>query len=284
MEEQIKMKKHLKAFRMLPGLAVILLAIALLTSALFAQDADFAENLNEEEASEQIVEAPEAPIFIETEPMSGLETFARRLVGGYLVNLFIEGGWCMWPMIVLAIWGVAMLIWKLVALSYAKTNLNAFLNHILPLIRDKKYREASDFANNARGPVASIAYAAILKANTSTEAVEKAIENSATIEMAFLEKGFIAINTTITLAPMFGFFGTILGMIEAFDAIARAGEVDPTIVADGIKIALITTMFGLAIAIPVQFINNVLLQMVDGIVLDMQRASDKIIETIVDNK
>ena len=249
---------------------------------LIAQDSNGVLTEEIEEMETEVVEI--APIIFDTVQMSGLETFARRLVGGYLVALFIDGGWVMWPMLVLTIWGLAMVIWKLVALSYAKTNLNAFLDKIMPLIKEKKYKEALDFADKTRGPVATVAYAAISKAGTNVEAVEKAIENSATIEMAFLEKGFIAINTTINLAPMFGFFGTILGMIEAFDAIARAGEVDPTIVADGIKVALITTMFGLAIAIPIQFLNNVLLQMVDGIVLDMQRTSDKIIETIVENQ
>ena len=246
---------------------------------LFAQEAD--ENYIEEM---ETAELSVSPIFTETEQMSMIETFARRLVGGYLVALFIDGGWVMWPMIILAIWGTAMVIWKLVAISYAKINLNAFLGNILPLVKEKKYKEAIEFANKTRGPVASVAYAALLKAGTNVESVEKAIENSATIEMAFLEKGFIAINTTINLAPMFGFFGTILGMIEAFDAIARAGEVDPTIVADGIKVALITTMFGLAIAIPIQFLNNVILQMVDGLVLDMQRSSDKIIEAMIENQ
>jgi len=252
----------------------------------------FATGLTAQDANDVLIEDDviiETPIDLptlnfETEQMSGLETFARRLVGGYLVSLFIEGGWVMWPMLVLTIWGVAMVIWKLVALSFAKTNLNAFLNKIMPLVKEKKYKEAMDIADKTNGPVAMVTLAALTKANVSVEAVEKAIENSATIEMAFLEKGFIAINTTINLAPMFGFFGTILGMIEAFDAIARAGEVDPTIVADGIKIALITTMFGLAIAIPIQFLNNVLLQMVDGLVLDMQRTSDKIIEAVVENQ
>lgn len=216
--------------------------------------------------------------------MSTMETLARKLVGGYLVQLFIDGGFVMWPMLILTIWGFAIVIWKLVALSYAKINLNHFLNTILPLIEQKKYKEAAEIAVKTRGPVASMVHAGLLKAEFGVEAIEKAIENAATIEMAYLEKGFIHINTTINLAPMFGFFGTIVGMVDAFDAIAKAGEVDPTIVASGIKVALITTEAGLAIAIPVQFFNNLMLTMVDGLVLDMQRASDKIIETIVDKK
>lgn len=213
-----------------------------------------------------------------------LEYYARKVAGSYLVDLFINGGWVMWPMLILTIWGFAIVIWKLVQLSYARINLNLFLSKIIPLVQEKKYKEAAEIAKNTRGPVAIVAHAGLLKAEMGTEALESAIENSSTIEMAFLEKGFIHINTTINLAPMFGFFGTILGMIQAFDSIAKAGEVDPTIVADGIKVALITTLAGLAIAIPVQFLNNILLTMVDGLVIDMQRAADKIVETYVEKK
>ena len=135
-----------------------------------------------------------------------------------------------------------------------------------------------------RGPVAAILHAGLIKADKGVEAVEKAIENAGVIEMAFLEKGFIPLSTTINLAPMFGFFGTVVGMIRAFRDIAAAGEVEPTIVASGIQIALITTAAGLAVAIPVQFFNNMFLGMVDGLVMDMQRGSEKIIEALVENK
>ena len=114
--------------------------------------------------------------------------------------------------------------------------------------------------------------------------MEKSIEAAGVIEMAFLEKGFIPLSTTINLAPMLGFFGTMVGMIRAFKDIAAAGEVDPTIVASGIEIALITTAAGLAVAIPVQFFNNMFLGMVDTLVMDMQRGSEKLIETLVENK
>jgi len=124
----------------------------------------------------------------------------------------------------------------------------------------------------------------LLKVDKGVEAVEKAVENAGVIEMAFLEKGFIPLSTVITLAPMFGFFGTIVGMIRAFADIAAAGEVEPTIVANGIQIALITTAAGLAIAIPMQFFNNLFLGMIDGLVMDMQRGSEKLIETLVEHK
>ncbi|MDX9978113.1 MAG: MotA/TolQ/ExbB proton channel family protein [Candidatus Cloacimonadales bacterium] len=253
-----------------------------LSTALFAQEANIDTDAVVE--TEEVVSTQTDVVAENTVGKSGLEYYARKVAGSYLVDLMIDGGWVMWPMLILAIWGIAICIWKVLQLSYARINLNNFLAHIIPLIEQKKYKEAAEYAQKIRGPVAKVSHAGLLKAEMGTEQLETAIENSSTVEMAFLEKGFIHINTTINLAPMFGFFGTILGMIEAFDAIAKAGEVDPTIVADGIKVALITTLAGLAIAIPVQFINNVLLTMVDGLIIDMQRAADKIVETYVEKK
>ena len=249
----------------------------LMSGVLFAQVEDF--ETEETEAVETNL-----PVFHEREPVSNLETFARKLVGGYMVNLFIDGGWLMWPLLFLGIWGMALVIWKLVALQYAKINVVKFLDDILPLIKEKKYVDAIEYANNARGPIAAMVHAGLLKTDKGVEAVEKAIDNTATVEMAFLERQLVSMSTVINLAPLVGFFGTILGMIVAFQAIAAAGDIDPTIVAEGIELALITTMAGLAVAIPVQLFYNIILQMIDNIVLDMQRASDKIIETLVENK
>ena len=216
--------------------------------------------------------------------MSGFEMFARKILGSGFVDLFINGGFTMWPILVLLIWAIATIIWKLVSLSYAKINVNEFLDKIIPLIKEHKYAEAIKISETTKGPVAAVVHAGLLKADMGIEAVEKAIENAGILEMAFLEKGFIPISTAINLAPMLGFFGTMVGMIAAFDAIAKAGEVDPTIVASGMKIALITTAAGLAVAIPTQFFNNMFLSMVDGLVMDIQKGSEKVIETLVENK
>ena len=222
--------------------------------------------------------------FDDAPQVGGLEVFARKLVGSGLVDLFINGGFVMWPILVLVIWALAIIIWKLVSLNIAKINLNKFLEEIVPLIEEDRYDEVLEICESTKGPVASIVKVGLYKVDRGIEIVEKAIDNAATMEMAFLEKGFIPISTTISLAPMLGFFGTVVGMIGAFDAIAKAGEVDPTIVAAGIKVALITTAAGLAVAIPVQFFNNVFMGMVDGLVLDMQRGSEKVIEALVENK
>ncbi|MDD2228015.1 MAG: MotA/TolQ/ExbB proton channel family protein [Candidatus Cloacimonetes bacterium] len=212
----------------------------------------------------------------------GIQSFAELVFGSGLVKWFKDGGWAMWPIIIVTIYGLAFVIWKFIALLTGKLNLNNFLGKIIPLIKDKKYKEALAIAQKARGPVAAIVYAGLLKSDKGIEAVEKAIENAAMIEMSFLEKGFLELSTTITLAPMLGFLGTVSGMISAFDAIAAARAVDATIVASGIKIALITTQAGLIVAIPVQFFNNLFVTMVDRQVIDMQRASEKVIEALLE--
>lgn len=211
----------------------------------------------------------------------GLESFAELVFGSGMVKWFKDGGWAMWPIMIVAIYGLAYIVWKFIALIYGRINLNAFLGKIIPLIQSKKYKEAAEVAKATRGPVAAIIYAGLLKANGGVADVEKAIENAAMIEMSYLEKGFLELSTAITLAPMLGFLGTVSGMISAFDAIAAARAVDATIVASGIKISLITTQAGLIVAIPVQFFNNIFVTMVDGMVIDMQKATEKVVEAML---
>ena len=269
-------------------LLVMALANFILTAIAFAQEDVVEETvvgeetLVGEEITEEVVEE-EIP-FDELPQSTGLEMFARKIVGSGLVDLFIQGGFVMWPILILVIWALATIIWKIVSLSYARVNISEFLDKMIKFVEEKKYDEAIKLCEETRGPVAVVIHMGLLKVDKGIEAVEKAIENAGIMEMAFLEKGFIPLSTTINLAPMFGFFGTIVGMIRAFRDIAAAGEVEPTIVATGIEIALITTAAGLAVAIPVQFFNNMFLGMVDGLVMDMQRGSEKLIETLVEHK
>jgi biopolymer transport protein ExbB len=278
------------------ALAIILLVLAMtFTLGLFAQD-EAEVNVNDDTAQVEAADmeqgtetATEEAGEVDTkvdEPveMSSLESIARNLVGSGLVDIFIQGGFAMWPMLALLIWAMGVIIWKLISLSYASANIKEILGQVIPMIEEKKFKEASEYCGNQRGPVATIIHVGLLKANKGVDAVEKTIDNAAALEMAYLEKGFNPLGTTITLAPMFGFFGTLVGMIQAFDAIAAAGEVDPTIVADGIKVALITSAGGLAIAIPVQFFNNIFQTWCDKLIIDMQLASEKVVEALVEVK
>ncbi|HNZ45436.1 MAG TPA: MotA/TolQ/ExbB proton channel family protein [Candidatus Syntrophosphaera thermopropionivorans] len=213
---------------------------------------------------------------------SGLRSVAEFLFGRALVQEFLNGGWAMWPILAVFIYGIAYSIWKFISLMYAKINLNDFLNQIVPLIKEKKIKEAIETAKKTRGPVAAVVFAGLEKAEQGIEAVEKNMENAAMIEMSYLEKGFVEMTSTIAICPMLGFLGTVDGMIIAFDAISKARAVDATIVADGIKVALITTKWGLISAIPVQLLYNIFTTMVDGIVVDMQRASEKVTEALIE--
>ncbi|MDP8211486.1 MAG: MotA/TolQ/ExbB proton channel family protein [Candidatus Stygibacter australis] len=268
------MKKRFLNLFMMVTILTLLFGVSL-----YAQDV---EN-NATGITETTSAANEEMMFDESPQVGGFEAFARSLVGSGFVDLFLDGGFAMWPILVLLIWAIAVIIYKIIALSYARININALFDKIIPLLKEKKYQDAANVCAKTKGPVAAIIHAGLLKADRGVDAVEKAMESAGTIEMAFLEKGFVPMSTVINLAPMLGFFGTLVGMIQAFDAIAKAGEVDPTIVASGINVALITSAAGLAVAIPVQFFNNLLLGNVDGIVLDMQRGSEKVVETLIEN-
>jgi len=230
-----------------------------------------------------VLGAQEAAAEVAEEAAGGTKNLAEFVFGSGMVKWFKDGGWAMWPILLVTIYGMAYIIWKFIALIHAKINLNNFLGRIVPLIKDKKYKEAVELAAKTRGPVAAMLHAGLVKVDRGMDAVEKSMENAAMIEMSYLEKGFLELSTAITLAPMLGFLGTVSGMISAFDAIAAARAVDATIVASGIKIALITTQAGLIVAIPVQFFNNIFTTMVDGLVIDMQRASEKVIEALIES-
>lgn len=252
---------------------VIILSIALVLN---AEESEVAKDTTS--AVEEVIETEVA------KTGGGFEAFAKKIVGSGLVELFIKGGWVMWPMLILVIWALATSIWKIIALRYAKISVHDFMEQLNPLVAEKKYDEALKLCSETRGPVATILHSGLLKADKGIEEVEKAIENAGILEMSFLEKGLIALATTINLAPMLGFLGTVVGMIQAFEAIEAAGEVEPTIVAGGISVALVTTAAGLAVAIPIQLINNFFVSAIDGLIIDMQTGSEKLSEAILESK
>jgi len=274
----VKIKEDIQVYtnKKLRILFLALLLVGMFVGNLCAQEAVTAEDTT------AIVE--EAVVVEETAQTGGMEAFARKIVGSGLVDLFIKGGWVMYPMLILVIWALATSIWKIISLRYAKISVHDFLAKLLPLVKDKKFDEATELCAKTRGPVASVLHAGLLKADKGSEEVEKAVEHAAILEMSFLEKGLIALATTINLAPMLGFLGTVVGMIQAFEAIAAAGEVEPTIVASGISVALITTASGLAVAIPIQLFNNFFVSIIDGLIIDMQTGSEKLTETLSEIK
>jgi biopolymer transport protein ExbB len=186
-----------------------------------------------------------------------------------MVKLFVDGGWAMWPLLVLLVLGVAVAIERLITLSRAGIAAESFFNRFEEIFKNAGPDEAARLCSETPGPLASVIHAGLLRIDRGIDQVEKAVENSGAVEMAFLERGMVWLSTVANLAPMIGFLGTVSGMINAFQAIKTAGDVEPSMVAGGISEALITTAAGLIVGIVIQFCYNFLANRIDNIIADM---------------
>ncbi len=196
-------------------------------------------------------------------------------------TFMLEGGIFMLPLALCSIWGLAVMIVKSVTLTMAAVKTKKLLTQVNALLEKKDIQGAIELCENTKGPVAAILLAGLRKVGEGSERVQKAIENTGTIELAFLERGLITLATIISVAPMIGFLGTVQGMIIAFAQIEKIGEVSPQAVAGGIKVALITTAAGLTIAIPLQMAHNYFVSRIDRLILDMEESSQNIVEAAV---
>jgi len=202
-----------------------------------------------------------------------------------LLNLlqqkYIEGGTFMHPILASLIIGLAFSIERFYTLTRANINTKKFLVDVKRALEEGGIEKAKELCANTRGPVASVFHAGLLRVDEGIEAAEKAIISYGAIEMSFLERGLIWISTFITLAPMLGFTGTVQGMIQAFDAIKEANQISPSIVAGGIAVALLTTLFGLIVAMILQVFYNYFVSRIDKIVIDMEESSVELIDALV---
>lgn len=198
-----------------------------------------------------------------------------------LVQRFNEGGEFMWPVLITLIVGLAIAFERIITLNRADINTRKFIVKVKGALEEGGISAAEEVCANTRGPVASVFQAGLLRQDEGIDAVEKAVVSYGSIEMSFLERGLVWLSLFISLAPMFGFLGTVIGMVEAFDAIEAAGDISPSLVAGGIKIALLTTVFGLITAIILQFFYNYVVSKIDRIVIDMEEASIELIDSLV---
>ncbi len=198
----------------------------------------------------------------------------------YLQQKFVEGGGFMWPILICLIVGLGFCIYKTYQLIQSTTNTKKFIVDVKNALNRGGLEEAKRLCENTKGPVASVFHAGLLRAEEGIEAAEKAIMTYGAIEMGFLERGMIYISTFITIAPMLGFTGTVQGMIVSFDAIKEAAQMSPGVVAGGISVALLTTLFGLVVAITLQFFYNFFIARIDKIVADMEESSIELIDTL----
>ncbi|MCL6494842.1 MAG: MotA/TolQ/ExbB proton channel family protein [Ignavibacterium sp.] len=202
----------------------------------------------------------------------------------WLVTKFNEGGFFMWPILASLVIGLAFSLERLYSLSRARVDTKKFIVEVKKALDQGGVEAAKKVCENTRGPVSSVFYAGLLRYNEGLDAAEKAIIAYGAVEMSFLERGMIWISTFITIAPMLGFTGTVQGMIEAFDAIKEAAQISPAIVASGISVALLTTLFGLVVAMILQIFYNYFVSRIDRLVGDMEQSSIELIDALYELK
>ncbi len=198
---------------------------------------------------------------------------------------FIEGGvpW-MTPILIILIIGLAIVIERIIYLNMATTNTEKLLKSVEEALQTGGIEAAKEVCRNTRGPVASIFYQGLDRYDQGLDVVEKSIISYGSVQSSNLERGLTWISLAIAIAPMLGFLGTVVGMVGAFDAIETAGDISPTIVAGGIKVALLTTIFGLIVAIILQVFYNYLVSKIDSLVIQMEDSSVSIMDILVHYK
>ena len=195
---------------------------------------------------------------------------------------FIEGGAGFMAAVVLClIFGLAIAIERVIYLNLSDTNTKKFIAGFEDALNNGGIEAAKEYCRNTRGPVASIFYQGLSRYDQGIDMVEKSVVSYGSVQMGLMEKGLTWIGLFIALAPMLGFLGTVIGMIEAFDQIQAAGDMSPALVAGGIKVALITTVGGLIVAMILQVFYNYCVSKVEGIVNNMEDASVSMLDILV---
>ncbi|MEP2667513.1 MAG: MotA/TolQ/ExbB proton channel family protein [Cyclobacteriaceae bacterium] len=245
-----------------------------------AQEGDSTQT--ESEQTEAVTSEPEeAPMMdVATDVAAEEASFHQRIK-----EKFIEGGASfMWPILICLIFGLAVSIERIITLNLATTNTKKLLARIEDALSKGGIEAAKDVTKNTKGPVASIFTQGLMRSSEGMEMVEKSIVSYGGVEMGRLEKGLIWISLFISLGPMLGFFGTVIGMVGAFDAIEAAGDISPQVVAGGMKTALLTTVGGLIVGMILQVFYNYLVSKIDNLVNDMEDASITLVDMLVKHK
>ena len=262
--------------RFLVSIALAGLMTVGFAGASFAQD----EATTEPEATEQA-----APAVTKAETPATEVPVAAESEGFHqaLKTKFIEGGPGFMAIISLVmILGLAFCLERIIYLNLADTNSKKLLDEIRAALDRGDVNGALAIARDTRGPIASIAYQSLLRIDQGPEAVERAITAYGGVQASLLEKNMSWITLFIALAPSLGFFGTVIGLVQAFDTIEQVGDISPTVVAGGMKVALITTIYGLIVAMILQVLYNYILSRYESILSDMEDASITLVDYMID--
>jgi len=204
--------------------------------------------------------------------------------GGFhqaLKTKFIEGNAGFMSLVALAlIIGLAFCIERLIYLSLSEINAKNLMKKIEEKVQNDDIEGAKDLCRNTRGPVASICYQGLLRINDRIDNIERSISNYGSVQASNLEKGCSWITLFIAMAPSLGFLGTVIGMVMAFDQIQTAGDISPTIVAAGMKVALITTIFGIIVALILQMFYNYILSKIEHLTSQMEESAISMLDII----
>lgn len=269
------------------ALALLAVFVSTFTPIVYAQDP--AANANQEVAKpDSSGNIPDSTKTAQEEaPVKEVEKEEKEAPRGHQVikQKFIEGEpvW-MAPVLICLLIGLAIIIERIISLFLAGINTQKFVERVEHLLKTKGVDAAKEECRNTRGPIASIYYQGLDRVDEGIDKVENAVESYGQVQMGQMEKGLVWVSLFIALAPMLGFLGTVIGMIQAFDMIAAAGDISPSIVASGIKVALLTTVAGLIVAIILQIFYNLILSKVDSIANEMENASIDLIDMLIKNK
>lgn len=209
------------------------------------------------------------------------ETISQEPMHQVLKDKFMEGGviW-MSPLLICLILGLAIIIERVIYLNLSTVNTKKLLAKVEEALNNGGLEAAKEVCRNTKGPVASIFYQGLERAPEGIDVVEKSVIAYGSVQTGYLENGMSWIGLFISLAPMIGFMGTVVGMIDAFDSIQAAGDIAPSMVAGGIKVALLTTVGGLIVAVILQIFYNYLVAKIDSLVISMEDCSISLIDIL----
>ena len=195
---------------------------------------------------------------------------------------FIEGDASFMSLVAIAlVLGLAFCIERIIYLSLAEVNTKKLLSAVEAALAKGEVEGATNICRNTRGPVASICYQGLLRVDEGMDVVERSIVSYGGVQAAALEKNCSWVTLFIAMAPSLGFLGTVIGMVQAFDDIQKAGDISPTVVAGGMKVALITTIFGIIVALVLQVFYNFILSKIESLTTDMEDSSITLLDMIM---
>ena len=263
-----------------------LTVLAMLTfgsAAVMAQEDTVAAQAEATEQVEQQEEVVTTDLDEEAAPVADESENGIVALHKTLKTKFIEGGaGFMAATLLCLVFGLALCIERIIYLSLSKTNTKVLLAKIEEALKNGGIEAALEVCRNTRGPVASIFYQGLSRYDEGIDVVEKTVSSYGGVQLGLLEKNLSWISLFISIAPSLGFLGTIIGMIEAFDKIQQVGDISATVVAGGIKVALLTTLLGLIIAIVLQLFYNYILSLIEGLVNEMEDSSISLLDLVVE--